>query len=63
MKAAKKTAIKLKFNSHEYHMLMEIIRKIIDGEAPLHEIGILKPEQLKFLQELQKLLNDGSRKN
>lgn len=56
MKAQKQTSVKIKFNSEEYHMFMEIVRKVINGEAPLHEIGILTAKQTEFLKNLEKLL-------
>lgn len=56
MKADKQTSVKLKLNAEEYKMLLEIIEKIIFGESPLHEIGILNKEQLQFLKQLQKIL-------
>lgn len=56
MKAEKKTSIKLKLNSEEHRMLMDIITKVINGENPLHEIGILNKQQLEFLKNLQKIL-------
>lgn len=56
MKAKKKTAVKLKFNTTEYNAFLEIIRKVIDGEAPVHNVGILNEAQLDFLKKLQKII-------
>lgn len=65
MKASKKTktAINIRFNSKEYKMFFEVICKVIDGEAPVHNIGILNDEQRKFLTNLQKILDNGTTTN
>lgn len=59
MKAEKKTTVKIKLNAQEAKILQEVIDKLILGEAPFHDIGILNKIQLEFIKNLQKLLSNG----